>query len=442
MRHAPSAFAAVVLMGVALAAFPVRGQVCGTLADAFVAEEVGLRREWVVQVPFDSAAWRLEQVTVADGIVIATAGDGSIHGIATGPAEPGRPMPGTVLWSRHFSRTEGNLQAPAAGSGIVLIAGDLHAFALDAVTGRTFWEEPLPNPPTAAAVISGDWAYLPLEGSRLLRLAVNPFRAPKESPVTPRKGRDSDTKKAKVDEGPRRPLSAEERIKPLSISTRGRVDTPPLPFQGGVLWCTTDGLLTALVPAKDQWQRSTFDLGGPPAGGPLVDGKTIFMATNPGRSASDIIRIDLLPIGLVYRWRAPLGDSVAGAIRLAGDTLLVPLATGGMAGLASDDGKRLWMHEPQVKLLTITSQRLWCIDAMGRLTTLDPATGGRLQQFCLGPFKIPVVNSTSDRLVLASAGGVVASLAPRAVAAAAATPEPAEAPAKDDAAPPDEDSSR
>lgn len=425
MRYPAAPLAVIAALAMVSAAGPACGQVCGTLADAFIAEEVGLRREWVVQLPFDSAASRLEQIAVGEGIVVAVAGDGSLHGVATGATVPGQPMPGTLLWSRHFGRAEGALHTPAIGSGIVFVAGSLHAFAIDVQTGRTVWEEPLSHPPTAAPVVSGDWVYLPVEGGRLIRWAVNPYRTPQEIPPPATKGKNAKP----VPAAPPRSLTVEERIKPLSISARGRVELAPLPFQRGVLWCTTDGLITALQPAQPEWQRNEFDLGRPPAGGLLIRDKTIFATTNAGRSAGDVIRIELLPTGLVYRWRAPLGDSVVGDMRIAGDTLLVPLATGGLAGLSAEDGSRLWMHEQQIRLLTITSQRLWCIDAMGRLVTLDPADGRRMEQFCLGPFGLPVVNAASDRLVLASPGGIVASLAPRSDGTpTAAGPEPAEAP--------------
>jgi hypothetical protein len=84
-----------------------------------------------------------------------------------------------------------------------------------------------------------------------------------------------------------------------------------------------------------------------------------------------------------------------------------------MTALAAADGRWLWTHPRQMQLLTVTSGRLWCIDDMGRLATLDPADGRRLQQFCLTPFRVPVVNDTTNRLILASPGGIIASLAPR-----------------------------
>jgi hypothetical protein len=116
---------------------------------------------------------------------------------------------------------------------------------------------------------------------------------------------------------------------------------------------------------------------------------------------------------MVFAWQQPLDDAVAGGATRSGEMILVPLATGGLAALAAADGKRLWTHPQQVQLLTVTSKRLWCIDDMGRLATLDPADGRRLEQFCLTPFRVPVVNDTTDRLILASPGGVIASLAPR-----------------------------
>lgn len=401
-------------------------RVCGTVADAFVAEELGLRREWIVQVPFNTSATQLEHVTVADGIVIAAAGDGSLHGIAAPVAASadaesrfGQPAPGTILWSHFPNRGDGSLRPPAVGSGIVVIAGDFEAIGIDLLSGRTLWRERLPSPAVAAAAIVGDWVYVPIEGGRLMRLAVNPYREPaiqtvlQQKPV--KKGAVSSDAEATV--GVSVSQITGERVPPLLLSTHGSLVLQPLPLKDGVVWCTTSGLLTWLTPTKFEWMREEFTLGRPPAGRPLIvveESRTaIFVAANTGPSASDVIAIDLVANGLVFAWREPLDDAVAGGVMRSGDTVLVPLATGGLTALAAADGKRLWTHPRQVQLLTVTSGRLWCIDDMGRLATLDPADGRRIEQFCLTPFRVPVVNDTTDRLILASPGGIVASLAPR-----------------------------
>jgi outer membrane protein assembly factor BamB len=405
-------------------------QVCGTLADAFVAEELGLRREWILQVPFNTSTTRLEHVTVADDIVIAKAGDGSLHGIAADAAaasdtEPhaGQPARGTLLWSYVPQRSEGSLRPPAAGSGIVVIAGDFAVVAIDSLSGRTLWREPLPSPSVTAPVISGDWVYVPLEGGRMVRLAVNPFRETALSRVADQRGGqspDATIPGAVVSH------SQGRRTPALDLSLHGSVMLPSQPLREGVLWSTIDGRMTWLNPALPEWVRSEFTLGSPPAGRPLIvqsgDNTSIFIAANAAPAASDVVRIDLRPTGLTFVWREPLDDAVAGGAARSGDVIILPLATGGFTALAAADGKRLWSHSRQAQLLSVMSGRLWCIDDMGRLATVDPADGKRIAQYCLTPFRVPVVNTVTDRLLLASPGGIIASLAPR---EAAATPQPA-----------------
>lgn len=423
MRFILPAIVACVVASLVASACPASEQVCGTVADAFVAEELGLRREWIVQVPFNTSATRLEHVTVAEGIVIATAGDGSLHGIAApvGAADDaesrtGQPAPGTMLWSHFPSRGGGSLRAPAVGSGIVVIVGDFEALGIDLLSGRTLWRESLPSPAVAAAVVSGDWVYVPLEGGRLMRLAVNPYREPEIQRVIEKKDA-GDKSVTDTRAGSAVSYATGTRVPPIVLSTHGSVAIAPLSLKEGVLWCTTDGLLTSLAPAQTAWVRDEFRLGRPPAGQPLIvdsaSGTSIFIASNTGPAASDVVRIDPLPTGMVFAWRQPLDDAVAGGAMRSGDAVLVPLATGGLTALAATDGKRLWTHPRPVQLLTVTSGRLWCIDDMGRLATLDPADGRRLEQFCLSPFRVPVLNSMTDRLILASPGGIVASLAPR-----------------------------
>lgn len=85
---------------------------CGTAGDELVAARAGLVREWVVQLPFDSAGSRLESVTVDDGLVVARTSDGTLHAVSTGTAA-GLPRPGSVLWSRRGA-------AASAPGGLIL----------------------------------------------------------------------------------------------------------------------------------------------------------------------------------------------------------------------------------------------------------------------------------------------------------------------------------
>lgn len=88
---------AATLVALSAAGSPARATVCGTAADEFIAAEVGLVREWIVQVPFDSAAWRLEHVVVGRDLVVAQSRDGGVAAIQSAAVD-GAPRPGSVLW--------------------------------------------------------------------------------------------------------------------------------------------------------------------------------------------------------------------------------------------------------------------------------------------------------------------------------------------------------
>ena len=64
------------------------------------------------------------------------------------------------------------------------------------------------------------------------------------------------------------------------------------------------------------------------------------------------------------------------------------------------------------RIVAVSGSRVWIIDRVGRLSSLDAATGERRERFCLGSFSFPVVNQATDRLILASPNGVLVSLKP------------------------------
>lgn len=394
-------------------------RVWGTLGDAFVAEHVGLRREWIVQVPFDSRATRLTHVTVVDGLVLASAGDGSLHGIAASVENAeadlptGLPAVGSVLWTHHRDARTKSYFPPTAGSGIVVIAGDFVVTGIDAQSGHTLWKYPLPSPAIATPAISGNWVYVPIERGRLLRLPVNPLRKTsglENTLITSGQDKTTDQntelKAVSFNDG-------DDDRSPWQISTHNALALPPLPIEKGVLWCTTAGTISRFIEATPDWIRLGFQLGRPPIGQLLLSNDSIFTSINSGSSASDVVRIDLLPTGNVFVWREPLTDSVTGAIWQLDNTIFVPLATGGLTALAAEDGRWLWTHSKKVQLLTIAANKLWCLDDMERLAALDPSDGSRLQQFCLDPFRLSVTNRQTDRLILASPGGIITSLVSR-----------------------------
>ncbi len=410
MPRLPLSLCGIVSLLFGLAAPPLAAQscLCGTAADEFVAARAGLSREWVVQVPFDSAAWRLEHVVVGDGLVVAQGGDGIVAAISTA-ARPGRPRPGTVIWARRIGGEPAPLEPAGIGSDAVTIARGLQLTALDARTGRLLWERPLRTAASATAVPSGGWIYAPLDAGGIARFPVKPA-APELRIVDAPKG-----------EGEPSP-----RLGPLTISSDGEVDLTPLPFEGGLLWCTSDGLIIALLASGREWERlDEFRLGSPATGPPVEHEGNIFVATR----ARNLVRLATSPNGLaaytgssknsagdtaVFRgWQTITNGIPDGSPLVSSNAVVLSLGPSGIAAFSTVTGEPLWTIPSVGRPLAIAGDNLWCLEETGFLVARDLTNGDSRRRLRVGCFTLPVINPRGDRIVLASPGGLVVSLAPR-----------------------------
>lgn len=407
----------------ALHAEPV---VCGSVADEFTARAAGLERQWILQIPSGVGSWRLEQVTVGDGLVVAQTGDGGVHAIQAAREEGGLP-PGTLLWSQQLGAGGGATGAAGIGPQVVTVAHDLAISAIDRRTGTVAWDTQLGQLPGAAAVPSGDWVYAAVPNEGVLRLPVNPRRSA-TSPTaagatkqTARSGKQAVT-----------PASFTESLDPKTINAGGQTAFAPVPLADGIAWSTTDGTFIALERTKQGWLRHELPLGDPLAAQPVARGRTLYATTGPFGAAwpATLTRIELTdPLakdkprpGLAIAWRVALPDHPEGSPIVAGDTLVVSLGPSGIAALSATTGDLLWQTELVGRLVAGGGDRVWLVDETGRLSGLDLASGIRRARLCLAGLSLPVVNTSSDAVVLAAPGGVVLSFAP------VATPTPAEQP--------------
>lgn len=433
-----------------------QGCLSSTLADEWTAERMGLVREWIIQVPFDSAGYRLEHVVVADGIVVAQSGDGGVHAIqatdaveAGGPRDgkapkagddgagderaaaaatpaaagakageaAGTPTPGTLLWTTRIGIRGGPAQPAGIGTGLVTVARDIDLYALDRRTGHTVWHDRLGRLPGGPATPIGDWVYTPLHADGLLRLPTDPHRGTTADTAAKAAGKGAPKKAAKK-KGRKQPEGKKlaEGLEPLAIDAGGRLDQPVIPFpdgpmKGSLLWCTAEGRLMILEPTPADWQRHEFSLESPPVGLPVIRGASIFVATANG----DLARIELRKPDDAMRtkWHVLLYEQPDAAPLLAGKALVVSMGEAGISAYSAEDGSELWHSHFPGRILAAGGSRVWVLDRTGRLSGLDAADGTLRERTCLGGFSLPVLNTADDRLVLASPEGLIVSLAPR-----------------------------
>ncbi len=149
----------------------------GTAADPFEADRVGLTREWIIQLPFDSDRYRLNQIDAGRWMIVAQSGDGIVHAIRAGSGDttqPGSPPPGILLWSTPLGIPKDSLQSAGIDRDLVTINRDMTTLGIDSRTGSIFWNRRLPAPSSSGSFPVGDWVYVPLWDKTMYRLPVNP----------------------------------------------------------------------------------------------------------------------------------------------------------------------------------------------------------------------------------------------------------------------------
>ena len=387
----------------------------GTAADPFEVERVGLTREWIIQLPFDSDRYRLNQIDTAQWMVIAQSEDGIVHAVRSSDGnapEVNGPLPGTLLWSAPLGLPKAPLHSAGIDRDLVTINRDMNTFGIDSRTGFVFWKRRLPAPPSAGSLPVGDWVYVPLWDKTVYRLPVNPYRRPSDSDGEA--GADSQTSS-----------SNKLSLDPVRIKAHGFVEQQPSRFGEGVLWCTDHGRLTAIEPAEEGWERHEFFLHDNPNGPVVVRGTTVFAATEKG----ELTRFEDATRGLRLTWRYLLETSLhpnmpRPQIMLKNETLLVSLGEEGIAAHNAHNGERLWKTSLQGRFLACIGGHLWCYDIMNRITAIRLIDGKQDAWLCPGPFTIPVTNRSSERIILASPRGLLASLRPRVVASEQSSIQP------------------
>ena len=405
------------------------GQSClaGTAADEFTADAAGLRREWILQLPYVASGYSLDQVVVGDGLVVAQTSDGTVHAVQAAPwdadsAAAGAPRAGSLLWSQRVGTGGGPIPRAGIGTDLVVVPHDRGITGLERSTGHLRWNEPFSEIVSGGAAVIGNWVYVPSSPGIVNRFAVTPLRQPVETTTADDKRGEAPTGK-KAAKKTKTKRQRKESLAPIAIHAGGNnhVEIAPIQLVDGVLWCTSDGLLVTLQPGEIDWRRLEFSLENPPAGSPVVRDRSIFAATTAG----DLARIEL-PVSkkeLRLAWHTVLPGPAFSGPFLSGDTVVVSLGDLGIAAYSAETGVERWQTCLTGKILAVGGGRVWLIDELGKLSAFDLADGSPRERLCLGPFTLPVVNIHSDRLLLASSSGILVSLVPRATG----TPTPAEA---------------
>lgn len=106
-------------------------------------------------------------------------------------------------------------------------------------------------------------------------------------------------------------------------------------------------------------------------------------------------------------WRFSTGEPISNSPVPVGTSVYIVTDKGSLYCLDVESGEEKW-SAPQVRrLVSVSKDRLYCLTVTGRLAILDVKTGGRIAQMAANQLDFFYTNALTDRILVATATGVV-----------------------------------
>jgi outer membrane protein assembly factor BamB len=482
MKNRLTAIVVLLLTGVASSAQnPVRVYTEPAVPPQESLDKLNLQLAWRVYLPTDRRRDGIFSVQVIDqpgqqgqevlvqtrsGVIILLDAE---TGVTRWRARLGNPYTVSQLLGYNSPRDP-------EGHGSIFAVNGLELYALDRITGVIQWQFTLPHGPTSAPVADRDRVYVTMTGrvqafqlppevppspggveQKLEALSSRePAPAPEATPGPPgartvlgarEQGIQSVSAvsskgKAARSIGPLAGLGAMEQapigaLQPLfqwEYLTDSRLELSPIytlnpPF---VLVASYNGAVYAMT--KDEGKHLYRLQAGPPVTAPLAQTGTTAIVASEDFS---VYALDV-PNGYVL-WRFGAGGPVLRRPVATDRFVYVVADRTGLYQLDLKTGDMLWRNTQAARFLASNNKYVYATDANGRLLILDAARGNTLTSYeGVRDFVVPITNSLTDRIFLASNDGLLICMRDReyakpqhlAVVEEAPAPVPAKGPAK------------
>ncbi len=382
-----------------------------------VAATHGLARGWMVQMDMDRSRSRLRDLVLHEGVIYAQTNRGLIQAY---DAETGKPV-----WD--VPRQVGNPDFPssaiAVGGDLLAVTNGSRLYVLNRHSGALLWDDEVSGAPSAQLAVGDLCVYVPLYNGSVLayRLKAEGEFA-KKKPVP--KGK---SKSAAAVEEPIEPPS----IKNLRLSQR---KDPPLACPGDgkamvvpvvihkrdapeeVVWPTDRGYLYTAV---NDPEMNRFQVKSRMESGAEIVAPASYLPPDPKVPKDFGMIFTVSRDGYVYAvnetsgdavWRFAAGEPVVQPIAVIETDLYVTTQLGGMYCLDAPTGTRKWWTPDAAQFVAASKLRVYAADKYDHLLVIDASNGRRLDSISLAALPIRLFNTQTDRIFLASEGGLIQSL--------------------------------
>lgn len=371
----------------------------------------GLTRPWFAQVEMDQGRTRLTDILMYEGALYAQTNSAMVHAL---DAETGK-----TLWSKRVGEAKHpSMPAEAKGNLLAVINGS-RLYVLNRLTGELLYEKEIQDAPGAGPGLSTRRAFVPMVNGMVIAYRVEE-ETTRPKPAEKKTSGEDEMPAAAEGSAASAPIRVSKQHEPpLFCQSFGRALVAPLvtrEFIGGeyVVWPTDRGYMN--FGRIDHQFGESFVLKYRLQTGATVAARPAYLPPDPQVLGDPGVVFVASADGFIYaveeengttKWRFSTGEPISQSPVVAENRLFVATDLGGMYCLDVKTGKNLWWAANVKQFVAAGKSRAYVIDRFGRLLVLNAANGARLDAITVGDSTIPLVNSDTDRIYLASRSGLI-----------------------------------
>ncbi len=397
------------------------GRISAAAVDEIITQSAaathGLARGWMVQMDMDRSRSRLANLVLFEGVIYAQTNRGMIRAY---DAETGKPT-----WDepRQVGNPDFPSSAVAVGGDLLAVTNGSRLYVLNRHSGDFLWDDQIAGVPSGQIAVGDMCVYVPLYNGTVLAYRLQPegeFAKKKSAPKFKSKN------PVEVQEPVAPPPIKELRLLqkkdlPLSCPADGKALVEPLVIHAPdaleeVVWPTDRGYLFTGFndpEANRMLVKSRMECGAE------IVAPASYLPPDPKVRKDFGMIFTVSRDGYVYAanatsgesiWRFPAGEPIVQPAAVVETNLYVTSQLGGLYCLDAKTGVQQWWAPDAAQFVAASKDRLYVADKLNHLLVLDARRGSRLDSLSLAALPIRLCNTQTDRIFLASEGGLIQSL--------------------------------
>jgi len=335
------------------------------------AQQIGLQRAWVTQVPLDRARSKITHIKLQAGLLLVVTSEHMLYVID--------PESGQIQWSFLIGDRKLMSLSPAANATYVAVANTARLFLLNRATGDVVMDHEATGTPERGPVLTAQKVILPLVNGPLQVYPRDDFVLLSEL------------------------TDPKNTLSPAYYASAGRMFGDPATSDDLLIWAGDQNRISAHLFAE---QPVDFNKLVPEtlSTAPSLFAPNVYLGTELGY----LIAYDVDHFN--EAWRFSAGSPIHRRPIAIGSAVFVLPEEGGMFAVDPKTGEMLWFAPDPVQFVAASPQRIYTLDSFGRLTMLNAKTGARTNAVSL-PYSLKMLtNDQSDRLVFYTDQGLIQSL--------------------------------